>query len=165
MPAADPADPARPTRARFVLALWLCGLTSVLYLDRVCMSQAVTPIQEAFGLSNTDISYVMMAFTVAYGLFEIPAGRMGDRSGSRAVLTRIVVWWSAFTALTGAMTSYYPLLLARFLFGAGEAGAFPNASVVVSRWCVNICRRGWSTRRTSRSRPTCSDPASMCLVA
>jgi MFS family permease len=50
------------------------------------------------------------------------------------VLTRIVVWWSTFTALTGAMTGYYPLLLTRFLFGAGEAGAFPNASVVVSRW-------------------------------
>ena len=54
--------------------------------------------------------------------------------GPRRVLTRIVAWWSAFTALTGAMTGFYPLLLTRFLFGAGEAGAFPNASVVVSRW-------------------------------
>ena len=59
---------------------------------------------------------------------------LGDRIGPRRVLTRIVVWWSAFTALTGAMTGFYPLLLTRFLFGAGEAGAFPNASVVVSRW-------------------------------
>ena len=50
------------------------------------------------------------------------------------MLTRIVVWWSAFTALTGAMTSFYPLLITRFLFGAGEAGAFPNSAVVVSRW-------------------------------
>ncbi len=59
---------------------------------------------------------------------------MGDRLGPRRVLTRIVVWWSGFTALTGTMTSFYPLLLTRFLFGAGEAGAFPNASVVVARW-------------------------------
>jgi MFS family permease len=59
---------------------------------------------------------------------------MGDRLGPRRVLTRIVLWWSAFTALTGAATGFYPLLLTRFLFGAGEAGAFPNASVVVSRW-------------------------------
>jgi sugar phosphate permease len=73
-------------------------------------------------------------FTLAYCLFEIPTGIMGDRRGPRRVLTRIVVWWSAFTALTGAMMGFYPLLLTRFLFGAGEAGAFPNASVVVSRW-------------------------------
>jgi MFS family permease len=50
------------------------------------------------------------------------------------VLTRIVIWWSAFTALTGAVSSYPLLLVVRFLFGAGEAGAFPNASIVVSRW-------------------------------
>lgn len=130
----DPTEPARPTRARFVLALWLCGLTAILYLDRVCMSQAVAPIQKAFGLSNTDMSYVMMAFTVAYGLFEIPAGRMGDRSGSRAVLTRIVAWWSVFTALTGATWGFASLLVVRFLFGAGEAGAFPNAIRVIARW-------------------------------
>jgi MFS family permease len=50
------------------------------------------------------------------------------------VLTRIVLWWSAFTALTGAVSSYPVLLVTRFLFGAGEAGAFPNASIVISRW-------------------------------
>jgi MFS transporter, ACS family, glucarate transporter len=50
------------------------------------------------------------------------------------VLARIVLWWSAFTALTGAVSSYPLLLVTRFLFGAGEAGAFPNASIVVSRW-------------------------------
>src|SRR6266700_1361350 len=78
--------------------------------------------------------WVTGVFTLAYCLFEIPTGALADRIGPRRVLTRIVLWWSAFTALTGAMTSYYPLLLTRFLFGAGEAGAFPNASAVVSRW-------------------------------
>jgi MFS family permease len=73
-------------------------------------------------------------FTLAYAAFEIPSGTMGDRLGPRRVITRIVVWWSAFTSLTG-MVSSLPLLLAtRFCFGAGEAGVFPNASIVVSRW-------------------------------
>jgi ACS family glucarate transporter-like MFS transporter len=129
----DP-PPDRATRARFVLVLWLCGLSAVLYLDRICMSQAVVPIQRELKLTNMQISYVMMAFTLAYGLFEIPTGRMGDRHGSRAVLTRIVIWWSVFTALTGACTGVYTLILVRFLFGAGEAGAFPNAARVISRW-------------------------------
>src|SRR5262249_24930980 len=60
--------------------------------------------------------------------------RWGDRYGSRGVLTRIVVWWSLFTALTGAALSLPMLLLVRFLFGAGEAGALPNVARVVSRW-------------------------------
>jgi MFS family permease len=123
-----------PTRARFVLALWLCGLSAVLYLDRICMAQAVVPIQRELDLTNTQVSYVLMAFTLAYGLFEVPTGRLGDRHGSRAVLTRIVVWWSVFTALTGAVSGFLTLLLVRFLFGAGEAGAFPNAARVIARW-------------------------------
>lgn len=122
------------TRARFVLVVWLCGLAGVLYLDRVCMSQAVAPIQDELGLTNSQVSYVLMAFTLAYGLFEVPTGRLGDRIGARRVLTRIVVWWSVFTALTGAAWGLWSLLALRFLFGAGEAGAFPNAARVLSRW-------------------------------
>lgn len=129
----DP-HPDPPTRTRYVLVAWLCGLSAILYLDRVCMSQAVDPIQKELGLSNTEISLVGMAFSLAYGLFEIPTGRLGDRYGSRSTLVRIVVWWSVFTALTGAATGFVALLAVRFLFGAGEAGAFPNAARVVARW-------------------------------
>ena len=91
-------------------------------------------MQEDLGIDAVGWGWVTGIFTLAYCLFEIPTGMLGDRIGPRRVLTRIVVWWSGFTALTGAMTGFYPLLLTRFLFGAGEAGAFPNASVVVSRW-------------------------------
>src|SRR2546430_1802002 len=59
---------------------------------------------------------------------------MGDRFGPRIILTRIVLWWSAFTALTGAVSSYPLLVLTRLMFGAGEAGAFPNSCVAISRW-------------------------------
>ena len=124
----------QPTQARKVLALWLCGLSCVLYLDRICMSQAIVPIQKELGLTNTQISYILMAFTLAYGIFEVPTGRMGDKFGSRMILTRIVIWWSVFTALTGACTGFYSLLMVRFLFGVGEAGAFPNAARVIARW-------------------------------
>jgi MFS family permease len=78
--------------------------------------------------------WVTGIFTLAYCLFEVPTGSMGDRIGPRRVLTRIVLWWSAFTALTGAVRGYSGLFVTRFLFGAGEAGAFPNAGVVTARW-------------------------------
>jgi len=133
-----PAPPthaaAPPTRARLVLVGWLAALSGVLYLDRICMSQAAPAIQADLGLTFTQVAYVHMAFTVAYGLFEVPSGRLGDRIGARAVLTRIVVWWSAFTALTGAATGLGMLVVVRFLFGAGEAGAYPNVARVLSRW-------------------------------
>ena len=125
--------PSASSDRRGVVGL-LVLLFAITYLDRVCISVAGPRMQEDLRIDPIGWGWVTGMFTLAYCLFEIPTGMMGDRLGPRRVLTRIVVWWSAFTALTGAMTSYYPLLLTRFLFGAGEAGAFPNASVVVSRW-------------------------------
>ena len=130
----------RRTRVRFAVLGVLCMLSGILYLDRICISQAVDPIQKELGLTNTQTSYFLMAFTLAYGLFEIPTGRWGDTIGARRVLTRIAIWWSAFTALTGACTGLPMLILVRFLFGAGEAGAFPNVARVMSRWFPDIER-------------------------
>lgn len=87
-----------------------------------------------FNLSLTQKGMVFSAFTLAYAAFEIPGGWLGDRFGARLALTRVVMWWSAFTALTGAAIGYRSLLAIRFLFGAGEAGAFPNIAKAVSRW-------------------------------
>lgn len=114
------------------------GLLSLLlvitYLDRVCISVAGPRMQEALHIGPVGWGWVTAVFTLAYAAFEIPSGALGDRIGPRRVLTRIVLWWSAFTSLTGLVTGFYPLFLTRFLFGAGEAGAFPNASVAVARW-------------------------------
>ncbi len=132
LPMHDPSAPR--TNARFVVLGLLCLLSGILYLDRICISQAMISIQAELGISNTQSGLVMMAFTLAYGLFEIPTGRWGDRLGARRVLTRISLWWSFFTALTGACSGLWTLVVVRFLFGAGEAGAFPNVARVMSRW-------------------------------
>ena len=112
----------------------LIFLFAITYIDRVCISVAGPRMQADLHIDPIGWGWVTGIFTLAYGLFEIPTGTLADRLGPRRVLTRIVLWWSTFTALTGAATGYFPLLLTRFLFGAGEAGAFPGASVVVSRW-------------------------------
>ncbi len=119
---------------RYKVAVLLIFLFAITYLDRVCISVAGPRMQEDLHIGPVGWGWVTGMFTLSYGLFEIPAGALGDRIGPRRVLTRIVLWWSAFTALTGAMTGYYGLLATRFLFGAGEAGAFPNATVAVARW-------------------------------
>ena len=112
----------------------LCVLLVITYLDRVCISVAGPRIQEDLHIGPLAWGWVTGVFSLAYAAFEIPSGAMGDRIGPRKVLTRIVLWWSGFTVLTGLVTGYYPLLFTRFLFGMGEAGAFPNASVAVARW-------------------------------
>ena len=92
------------------------------YIDRVCISQAAPIISKEFHLDKGDMGSVFAAFALAYALFEIPGGWMGDLLGPRKVLMRIVIWWSFFTAITGFMWDKTSLIVARFLFGAGEAG-------------------------------------------
>jgi MFS transporter, ACS family, glucarate transporter len=126
--------PDRLTKDRSRVLALLIFLFAITYLDRVCISVAGPRMQEDLHIDPIGWGWVTGMFTLAYGLFEIPSGMMGDKTGPRRVLTRVVLWWSSFTALTGATTGFYPLLVTRFLFGAGEAGAFPNSSIVVSRW-------------------------------
>jgi ACS family glucarate transporter-like MFS transporter len=130
----SPVGAEVPTRARYGVLLLLCTMALVLYLDRVCFGQAEKDIREDLGLEKWHTGWAAAAFTLAYCLFEVPVGHWGDRFGSRGVMARIVVCWSAFTALTGATWGFLSLVSVRFLFGAGEAGAFPNASRVVTRW-------------------------------
>ena len=113
---------------------FLCLLAGITYLDRVAISVAGPRIQDSLHITPEAWGWVVGVFTLSYGIFEIPTGRMGDRIGARRVLTRIVLWWSAFTGFTGLMSNYYLLLVVRFCFGAGEAGALPNIGVSLSRW-------------------------------
>ena len=113
---------------------FLCLLAAITYLDRVAISVAGPRMQESLNISPEMWGWVVGIFTISYALFERPTGRMGDRIGARRVLTRVVLWRSAFTAFTGMASNYYVLLLTRFCFGAGEAGALPNIGVSLSRW-------------------------------
>jgi len=110
------------------------ALAAITYLDRVAIGVTRPYIARDLNLSPTQMGYVFSAFYLSYALFEIPTGWWGDKVGTRRVLTRIVCWWSAFTVLTGLAWGYSSLLLIRFLFGAGEAGAWPNVARTFSRW-------------------------------
>jgi len=122
------------SRARGRVLAFAFFLAVVTYLDRVCISAAAPAIMRDLHLTVLQMSVVFSAFTLAYSLFEIPSGWLGDVVGPRRVLTRIVVWWSGFTMLTAAARGYPSLVAIRFLFGAGEAGAFPNVARSFSRW-------------------------------
>lgn len=127
---------ARPTRIRHII-LWLTvAAYMITYVDRVIISSAVPMIQKEFGFSMVTIGWILSSFRWGYALFQIPGGWLGDRIGPRRALTLIVSWWSLFTSLTALSWNAASMALARFLFGVGEAGAFPIATRSLSRWML-----------------------------
>jgi MFS family permease len=122
------------THARYRLVALTAALAGITHLDRACIATLAPGISRDLGLTTIQMGYVFTIFQLAYALFEVPTARWADRRGTRAVLARIVIWWSCLTAATGAAFSYVTLLAVRFLFGVGEAGAWPCAARTFSRW-------------------------------
>ncbi len=134
----------KPTRVRYAMLFLLCLLAMITYMDRAANGSAKKAIMADLNVDSSKFFYVLMAFQLAYALFEIPSGWLGDTRGPRSTLLRVVVWWSAFVALTGFTATtlpfsgiyvgFYGLMLIQFLFGVGEAGAFPNISKALYNW-------------------------------
>jgi len=124
----------KPTYTRYKVVLFAIVLVIITYIDRVCISNFAPFISKDLGLDPAEMGAVFSAFALSYALFEIPTGWMGDRYGPRKTLLRIVVWWSFFTAATGWAWNRMSLIVIRFLFGIGEAGAFPNLTKAFTIW-------------------------------
>lgn len=133
-PLAEPALPLQPTQVRYRILAWFCSLSMITYIDRICIMQVQGDIQKDLGLTTQQFSMVFVAFALAYALFEMPSGWLGDLLGPRRVLTRIVLSWLLFTSLTGVVWGLVSLLVVRFLFGVGEAGAYPNIARGTKNW-------------------------------
>jgi sugar phosphate permease len=132
-----------PTRVRFRILFLLCLLAMITYMDRAANGSAKTDIMKDLGADRDDFFWVLMAFQFAYALFEIPSGWLGDTQGPRSTLLRVVLWWSAFVALTGfvgttalggVFLGFTALIAIQFCFGVGEAGAFPNMAKALYNW-------------------------------
>jgi sugar phosphate permease len=113
------------------LTVLLYGIT---YMDRVCMYAAAPLMGRELGFDKLTIGIIFSSFAWGYSLFQVPAGWLADKIGPRRMLSAIVTWWSAFTALTAGGWSLPSFVVIRFLFGVGEAGAFPSATRAFSRW-------------------------------
>jgi MFS transporter, ACS family, glucarate transporter len=126
----------RPTRVRYIVLAFTVAVYMITYMDRVVISNAAPVIQKEFGFSLITMGWILSSFRWAYALFQIPGGWLGDRIGPRRALALIVVWWSAFTSFTAFAWSAASMIVVRFLFGIGEAGAFPIATRSLSRWML-----------------------------
>ena len=146
-----PAAPLRATAHRYSILILLCSLAMITYMDRAANGSAKAAIMtdlnadlpDGSKYKTEDFFIVLMAFQLAYALFEVPSGWLGDTQGPRKTLLRVVIWWSVFVALTGLVGLTLPLgiyvgfvglAVIQFLFGVGEAGAFPNISKALYNW-------------------------------
>ncbi len=117
-----------------LVLILLTALGVITFIDRINISVAGDSIMTDLGLSESQWGWVLSAFILSYSLFQIPLGLWGDKKGQRRVLTFVVLWWSLFTGLTGAAGSFVSLIMIRFMFGLGEAGAYPNMTGTIGRW-------------------------------
>jgi MFS family permease len=124
----------KPTHARYWVVVFALALAMIMYIQRVAISQAIVPIAADLHLDKAQTGMVLGAFGLSYALFEIPMGLLGDKLGVRRVLSQLVLLWSLCLALTGWVWNLTSLWVMRFLFGAGEAGCFPNLTRMLSAW-------------------------------
>ena len=121
-------------KKRYQVLTVLSLLSMITFLDRIALSSASGNIMEELHISTVQWGWILGMFTIAYAAFEIPTGWLGDKYGGKRILIRVVLWWSFFTIMTGFSSGFMMLLCVRFLFGMGEAGAYPNTSIVLSKW-------------------------------
>jgi sugar phosphate permease len=143
-PPVRPAPPAlmRPSRGRYLVLGGLCLLALLTYVQRVGFASTGTALKRDLGLSGTEWGLVMAAFLVAYALFEVPWGVVGDRLGARHLLAVLVLGWSLATAALallallppGTRLAFALLLALRFTFGLFQAGGFPAISRAMTDW-------------------------------
>src|SRR5262245_27452253 len=152
---ADISSPTlvRPTRVRLGVLAFVCALSMITYLDRASFPNVQDSVLASLDLTHiSQLRIPLTAFQLAYALFEVPTGWLGDRFGPKKTLIRIVLWWSFFIALTGlvgrvsgiitfgytipefTLYGFWGLTIIRFLFGVGEAGAYPNIARALYNW-------------------------------
>jgi MFS family permease len=133
------------TRIRYSVLAMLCFLAMITYMDRAMYGSAKDDMMASVGQPRESFFFLLVAFQIAYAIFEVPTGWMGDTFGPRATLLRIVLWWSLFIALTAfagmtvpgtefVLIGFTVLVVVQFLFGMGEAGAFPNITRALYNW-------------------------------
>ena len=156
----------RPTHTRHVVLALVVGAYMITYMDRVNLASAVPVIQRDLGFSMITIGWIFAAFRWGYAFFQIPGGWMGDRIGGRRALSLVVIWWSIFTSLTAFAWNAFSMGMCRFLFGMGEAGAFPIATRSLSGWMLPT-ERGFAqglTHAASRVGAALTPPLVVLLM-
>jgi sugar phosphate permease len=162
-----PVQIRRPSHVRYVVLGLTVVAYMITYMDRQILAVARPVIRDELGISLVMMGWITFAFRIAYALFQIPGGWLGDRFGARRALTLVVTWWSIFTGLTAMAWSAVSMLVIQVFFGIGEAGAFPIATRSLARW-MRPTERGFAqgvTHAGSRLGAALTPPIVVLIIA
>lgn len=116
------------------LVLWLLTLMYVIsFIDRQIIGILSPFIKEDLGFTDTELGWLKgLAFAFLYAIAGIPIAWLADRYSRKKIITIALIAWSGFTALTGAVSSFMHMFLARMGVGIGEAGGSPPSHSIIS---------------------------------
>jgi ACS family glucarate transporter-like MFS transporter len=130
----DPTGPGAPTRIRWLIFA-LASLTSwFLYLHRYTWNFIRPELKSEYGFTNIQLETIYTAFSISYGIGQIPSGIICDFFGPHFFLGVIIALWSLTLMLFGSASSIGGFSGIRFLFGATQAGCYPSLSKVTRLW-------------------------------
>jgi MFS family permease len=122
------AKATKRSRYRWTILLMLGLMALITFIDRTNISVTASEIAKEFSFSKTQLGWIFSAFGFAYALGQIPGGWFSDTYGARKVLTIVVLFWSLMTMTTTLAVGFVSMLVIRFVFGIGEAAAWPAAT-------------------------------------
>jgi len=120
-------------RLRWVLLALISIAFLINFVHRQVLANVAPLLRDQYGFSNTDYSFMVAAFLLGMGLFQLPIGLLMDRKGTRFGFTVIVIWWSIASALHAVARTVSEFCLFRFLLGAGECGNYSGGLKVIAQ--------------------------------
>ncbi len=124
----------RPTRV-YRLIFILASVTSlVLYLHRYTWAIIRPELAREYGYTNTELETIFSFFQFSYALGMIPSGIVCDYFGARVFLSSLIGSWSLSLVLFATGGTFATFCIARLIFGATQAGAYPSLNNVSKRW-------------------------------
>ncbi|KAB8276372.1 major facilitator superfamily-domain-containing protein [Aspergillus minisclerotigenes] len=140
-------------------ALILLVTSGSQFLDNVFMTSsniALSSIQEEFGVSSTELQWMISAYTLTFGGFLLLAGVLSDRYGRKMILCLGLFWLSVWTLAIGFGQSFIQLAVFRGIQGIGAALTVPSAIGIISSYFTGVDRtRGLSIYAASGTLGFC----------
>jgi len=131
-PAGDIKAGARKASHPGLILLIIAGAQLMIVLDGTIVNIALPKMGEYFGKNQTDMTWAINAYTLAFGGLLLLGGKAGDILGRRRMF---IVGLSLFTLgsfLGGLAHSFEFLLMGRIIQGVGGAISSPTALSLIT---------------------------------
>jgi MFS transporter, ACS family, hexuronate transporter len=119
---------------RWWVAIMLCAVTMIGYVDRLALSVAAPVLKQEFGFTNEEYGRITLAFLLMYAAGQLLLGPLVGRLGSKRSLSLAVIWWSVAAVLHAFGKGVWSFFAARAFLGITESVNFPAAFRVVAEW-------------------------------